>query len=169
MAIEFSKKYPTVGFDINKNRVNTLFSGTDSTLEVDDKSLKSAFDNGLTLSNNLESITSSNVFIVTIPTPINRDKTPDLKPLDKVSGMLGGILKKGDIVIYESTIYHGCTEEFCVPISESSSNLIYNEDFYCGYSPERINAGDKKNTLTKIVEVTSGSNPKTALFVNELL
>ena len=169
LAVEFSKKYSTVGFDINKSRVNELNNGTDSTLEVDDKSLKSAFDNGLTLFNDLESITSSNVFIVTVPTPINKDKTPDLKPLDKASEMLGPLLKKGDIVIYESTTYPGCTEEFCVPILESSSNLIYNEDFFCGYSPERINPGDKKNTLTKIVKVTSGSNPKTALFVNELL
>ncbi|CAI8286732.1 MAG: UDP-N-acetyl-D-glucosamine 6-dehydrogenase [Owenweeksia sp. TMED14] len=168
LAVEFSKKYSTVGFDINKNRVNELNHGTDSTLEVDDKSLKSALDNGLTLSNDLESITSSNVFIVTVPTPINKDKTPDLKPLDKASEMLGPLLKKGDIVIYESTTYPGCTEEFCVPILESSSNLIYNEDFFCGYSPERINPGDKKNTLTKIVKVTSGSNPKTALFVDEL-
>jgi UDP-N-acetyl-D-galactosamine dehydrogenase len=168
LAVEFSKKYSTLGFDIKKSRVNELNHGTDSTLEVDDKSLKSAFDNGLTLSNNLESIRSSNVFIVTVPTPIDKDKAPDLKPLEKASEMLGGILKKGDIVIYESTTYPGCTEEFCVPILESSSKLIYNEDFFCGYSPERINPGDKKNTLTNIIKVTSGSTPKVAQFVNEL-
>ena len=168
LTVEFSKKYSTLGFDINESRVNELNNGTDSTLEVDDKSLKSALDNGLTLSNNLESITSSNVFIVTVPTPIDKDKAPDLKPLHKASEMLGTVLKKGDTIIYESTTYPGCTEEFCVPILESSSNLIYNEDFYCGYSPERINPGDKKNTLTKIVKVTSGSTPKVAQFVNEL-
>jgi len=168
LAVEFSKKYSTVGFDINKSRVNELNHGSDSTLEVDGKSLKSALDNGLTLSNNLESINSSNVFIVTVPTPIDKDKAPDLKPLQKASEMLGAVLKKGDTIIYESTTYPGCTEEFCVPILETSSQLKYNEDFYCGYSPERINPGDKKNTLTKIIKVTSGSNPKTASFVDSL-
>ena len=168
LAVEFSKKFPTVGYDINKHRVSSLISGTDSTLEVDDDSLASALDSGLKLSDDIESIQSSNVFIVTVPTPIDKDKAPDLKPLEKASEMLGGILKKGDIVIYESTTYPGCTEEFCVPILESSSQLKYNEDFYCGYSPERINPGDKKNTLTKIVKVTSGSTPKVAQFVNEL-
>jgi len=168
LAVEFSKKFPTVGYDINKHRVSSLISGTDSTLEVDDDSLTRALDSGLKLSDDIESIQSSNVFIVTVPTPIDKDKAPDLKPLEKASEMLGGILKKGDIVIYESTTYPGCTEEFCVPILESSSKLIYNEDFYCGYSPERINPGDKKNTLTKIVKVTSGSTPKVAQFVNEL-
>ena len=168
LAVEFSKKFPTVGYDINKHRVSSLISGTDSTLEVDDDSLASALDSGLKLSDDIESIQSSNVFIVTVPTPIDKDKAPDLKPLEKASEMLGGILKKGDIVIYESTTYPGCTEEFCVPILEFSSKLIYNEDFHCGYSPERINPGDKKNTLTKIVKVTSGSTPKVAQFVNEL-
>ena len=168
LAVEFSKKFPTVGYDINKHRVSTLISGTDSTLEVDDDSLASALDSGLKLSDDIESIKFSNVFIVTVPTPIDKDKAPDLKPLEKASEMLGGILKKGDIVIYESTTYPGCTEEFCVPILESASQLKYNEDFYCGYSPERINPGDKKNTLTKIVKVTSGSTPKVAQFVNEL-
>ena len=168
LAVEFSKKYSTVGFDINKNRVNELNHGTDSTLEVDDKSLKSALDNGLKLSDDIESIKYSNVYIVTVPTPIDKNKAPDLKPLNKASEMLGAILKKGDVVIYESTTYPGCTEEFCVPILKSSSQLKYNEDFFCGYSPERINPGDKKYTLTKIVKVTSGSNPKTALFVDEL-
>ena len=114
LAVEFSKKYSTVGFDINKNRVNELNHDTDSTLEVDDKSLKSAIDNGLTLSNNIESILTTNVYIVTVPTPIDKNKAPDLKPLEKASEMLGGILKKGDTVIYESTTYPGCTEEFCM-------------------------------------------------------
>ena len=168
LAIEFSKKCLTVGFDINKSRVNELNNSNDSTLEVDDKSLKSALDNGLTLTDNIELISPSNVYILTVPTPIDANKEPDLQPLKKASEMLGAILEKGDVVIYESTTYPGCTEEFCVPILESSSHLKYNKDFFCGYSPERINPGDKKNTLTKIVKVTSGSNAKTALFVDEL-
>ena len=168
LAVEFSKKYSTIGFDINENRVNELNNANDATLEVDNKSLNSALENGLFLTNNLESISTSNVYIVTVPTPIDDNKAPDLKPLTKASEMLGDILKKGDIVIYESTTYPGCTEDFCVPILESSSRLVYNEDFFCGYSPERINPGDKKNTLTKIVKVTSGSTPKVAQFVNEL-
>ena len=130
--------------------------------------LNSASENGLTFTDNLDSILPSNVYIVTVPTPIDKNKEPDLNPLKKASEMLGAFLEKGDVVIYESTTYPGCTEEFCVPILESSSHLKYNEDFFCGYSPERINPGDKKNTLTKIVKVTSGSNPKTALFVDEL-
>tara|TARA_B100001059_G_scaffold42647_1_gene34411 strand:+ start:195 stop:1466 length:1272 start_codon:yes stop_codon:yes gene_type:complete len=168
LAVEFSKKYSTIGFDINKNRVSELNTGNDATLEVDEKHLKSALDNGLILSNNLESISTSNVYIVTVPTPIDDNKAPNLKPLEKASGMLSSILKKGDVVIYESTTYPGCTEEFCVPILESLSQLIYNKDFFCGYSPERINPGDKENTLTKIVKVTSGSNPETARFVDHL-
>jgi len=168
LAVEFSKKYSTIGFDINKSRVNELNNGADSTLEVDDKALKLALDNGLILSDNLESISPCNVYIVTVPTPIDDNKEPDLQPLKKASKMLGAILEKGDVVIYESTTYPGCTEEFCVPILESSSQLNFNKDFYCGYSPERINPGDKKNTLTKIVKVTSGSNPEVGLFVDSL-
>ena len=168
LAVEFSKKYLTIGFDINKSRVNELNNGADSTLEVDDKALKLALDNGLILSDNLESISPCNVYIVTVPTPIDDNKEPDLQPLKKASKMLGAILEKGDVVIYESTTYPGCTEEFCVPILESSSQLKYNEDFFCGYSPERINPGDKKNTLTKIIKVTSGSNPEVGLFVDSL-
>ena len=168
LAVEFSKKFPTVGFDINANRVNELNNGTDSTLEVDDKSLKFAINEGLNLSSDIKSISTSSVYVVTVPTPIDENKAPDLKPLERASKMLADILKKGDIVIYESTTYPGCTEEFCVPILESSSKLIYNEDFFCGYSPERINPGDKINTLTKIVKVTSGSTPEVAQFVNEL-
>ena len=130
--------------------------------------MKLALDNGLILSDNLESISPCNVYIVTVPTPIDDNKEPDLQPLKKASKMLGAILEKGDVVIYESTTYPGCTEEFCVPILESSSQLKYNEDFFCGYSPERINPGDKKNTLTKIIKVTSGSNPEVGLFVDSL-
>ena len=168
LAVEFSKKFPTVGFDINANRVNELNNGTDSTLEVDDKSLKFAINEGLNLSSDIKSISTSNVYIVTVPTPIDENKAPDLKPLEQASKMLGNILKKEDTVIYESTTYPGCTEEFCVPILESFSKLKYNEDFFCGYSPERINPGDKKNTLTKIIKVTSGSTPEAALFVDSL-
>lgn len=168
LAVEFSKKYPTIGFDINKNRVSELKSGNDSTFEVDNESLSKAIDLGLELSYDIGSIKYSNIFIVTVPTPIDENKAPDLRPLKKASEMLGNILKKGDVVIYESTTYPGCTEEFCVPILESSSQLKYNEDFFCGYSPERINPGDKKNTLTKIIKVTSGSNPEVGLFVDSL-
>jgi len=168
LAVEFSKKYPTIGFDINKNRVSDLNTGNDSTFEVDNESLSKALDSGLELSYDIGSIKFSNIFIVTVPTPIDENKAPDLKPLKKASEMLGAILKKGDVVIYESTTYPGCTEEFCVPILESSSKLLYNEDFFCGYSPERINPGDKKNTLTKIIKVTSGSNPEIALFIDDL-
>jgi len=168
LAVEFSKKYLTVGYDINKSRVNKLNNGSDSTFEVDDESLNLALENGLILSNNLESIATSNIYVVTVPTPIDENRAPDLKPLEKASEMLGAILKNGDVVIYESTTYPGCTEDFCVPILESSSKLIYNKDFFCGYSPERINPGDKKNTLTKIVKVTSGSNSEIAQFVDDL-
>lgn len=168
LAVEFSKKYTTIGFDINKSRINELNNSNDATLEVDNKSLKSALENGLILTNSLKSISTSNVYIVTVPTPIDDNKAPDLKPLAKASEMLGAFLEKGDVVIYESTTYPGCTEEFCVPILESSSHLKYNEDFFCGYSPERINPGDKNNTLTKIIKVTSGSTPETAQFVDDL-
>ena len=168
LAVEFSKKYSTIGFDINENRINELNNGNDATLEVDNKSLNLALENGLILTNRIESISTSNVYIVTVPTPIDNNKTPDLTPLSKASQMLGKIIKSGDIIIYESTTYPGCTEEFCVPILELSSQLKYNKDFYCGYSPERINPGDKINTLTKIVKVTSGSTLKTALFVDNL-
>ena len=168
LAVEFSKKYPTTGFDINSKRVDSLNTGTDYTLEVSDSEMSKALDRGLKLSFNIEDIEACNVYIVTVPTPIDEFKSPDLTPLRKASQMLGSILSNGDVVIYESTTYPGCTEEVCVPILEKESGLTYNSDFFCGYSPERINPGDKKNTLTSIIKVTSGSNEEAADFVDGL-
>jgi UDP-N-acetyl-D-galactosamine dehydrogenase len=166
LAIEFGKKYPTLGFDINKARIDELKKGVDYTNEATTKQLRSA--NHLTFSANINDIKESNIYIVTVPTPIDEFKTPDLNPLRGASKMLGGILKKGDIVIYESTVYPGCTEEVCVPLLEQASGLIFNTDFYCGYSPERIVPGDKVNTLTTIKKVTSGSTLEVANFVDDL-
>jgi len=169
LAVEFGKKYPTVGFDINLQRVNDLNSGIDHTNEVELEELHKVLNNNLfSLSNEIESIKGSNIYIVTVPTPIDKFKAPDLSPLLKASKMIGEILKRGDIVIYESTVYPGCTEEDCVPVLEQNSGLKFNTDFYCGYSPERINPGDKINTLTKIKKVTSGSNPEVANLVDDL-
>lgn len=169
LAIEFGKKYQTIGFDINIERVIELGNGNDVTCEVSTADLNEALQNGfLTLSSNIKDLKICNIFIVTVPTPIDQFKAPDLRPLLAASQMLGTILKKGDIVIYESTVYPGCTEDDCVPILEKYSGLQYNKDFYCGYSPERINPGDKINTLTKIKKVTSGSNPVISKVVDEL-
>ncbi len=169
LAVEFGKKYPTVGFDINLQRVNDLNSGIDYTNEVELEELHKVLNNNLfRLSNEIQSIKGSNIYIVTVPTPIDKFKAPDLTPLLKASKMIGEILKKGDIVIYESTVYPGCTEEDCVPVLEQYSGLKFNTDFYCGYSPERINPGDKVNTLTKIKKVTSGSTPEVANLVDDL-
>ena len=169
LAVEFGKKYPTVGFDINLQRVDDLKNGIDQTNEVELKELNEVLNNSLfSLSNEIENIKDSNIYIVTVPTPIDKFKAPDLTPLLKASKMLGGVLKKGDIVIYESTVYPGCTEEDCVPVLEQYSGLKFNIDFHCGYSPERINPGDKVNTLTKIKKVTSGSTPEIANLVNNL-
>jgi UDP-N-acetyl-D-galactosamine dehydrogenase len=166
LAIEFGKKYPTLGFDINRPRIEELKKGIDHTNEATPEQLKSA--NQLTFSSDINNIKQCNIFIVTVPTPIDEFKTPDLKPLTAASLMLGKILKKGDIVIYESTVYPGCTEEVCIPLLEQASSLIFNKDFYCGYSPERIVPGDKKNTLTTIKKVTSGSTQETAKFIDIL-
>ena len=168
LAVEFSRKHTTTGFDVNSKRVDSLNTGTDYTLEVSDSEMSKALERGLKLSSNFEDIKGCNVFIVTVPTPIDEFKSPDLTPLKKASQMLGSILSKGDVVVYESTTYPGCTEEVCVPILEKESGLTYNSDFFCGYSPERINPGDKKNTLTSIIKVTSGSNEEAAHFVDEL-
>jgi UDP-N-acetyl-D-galactosamine dehydrogenase len=175
LAIEFGKKYKVLGFDINNTRIKELQSGVDHTEEADLIELEKAKtlsqveqDKGLAFSSDVECLKSCHVFIVTVPTPINQFKSPDLAPLIKASEMLGKVIKKGDIVIYESTVYPGCTEEDCVPILEQYSNLKFNEDFYCGYSPERINPGDKVNTLTKIKKVTSGSTPEIAEEVDQL-
>ena len=166
LAIEFGKKYPTLGFDINKARIDELKKGIDNTNEATTRQLRSA--NQLTFSANINDIKDSNIYIVTVPTPIDEFKTPDLNPLRGASKMIGGILQKGDIVIYESTVYPGCTEEVCVPLLEQASGLIFNTDFYCGYSPERIVPGDKVNTLTTIKKVTSGSTLEVANFVDDL-
>jgi UDP-N-acetyl-D-galactosamine dehydrogenase len=173
LAVAFAEKYQVVGFDINEARVKELNSGHDHTLEIEDGLLASATsinDDGVGLFNTseLEDIADCNIFIVTVPTPVDKYNHPDLTPLISASKAVGSILKKGDLVIYESTVYPGCTEEDCVPILEKSSGLKFNGDFFCGYSPERINPGDKKNTLRSIKKVTSGSTPQVAKRVNDL-
>ncbi|KQR72124.1 Vi polysaccharide biosynthesis protein VipA/TviB [Pedobacter sp. Leaf176] len=173
LALEFGKKFNVIGFDINANRINELKSGNDSTKEADltilhDLLNSSSTSNGLEFSYETSSLADCNIYIVTVPTPINQFKAPDLAPLINASTMLGKVLSEGDIVIYESTVYPGCTEEECVPILEKFSGLKYNSGFFCGYSPERINPGDKVNTLTKIMKVTSGSTPEVADIVDEL-
>ena len=166
LAVAFGSKYKTLGFDINTFRVAELSEGIDRTLESDKDKIKAATQ--LTFSSAVDDLKSCDIFIVTVPTPINQFKAPDLEPLLKASEMIGKILKKGAIVIYESTVYPGCTEEDCVPVLEKYSGLKFNSDFYCGYSPERINPGDKVNTLTTIKKVTSGSTPEIATFVDDL-
>ena len=166
LAIEFGKKYETIGFDINSKRIEELKNGEDHTKEASKEQLAGA--SHLSFHSNLEAIKSCNVYIVTVPTPIDAFKTPDLKPLEGASRMLGGVIKKGDIIIYESTVFPGCTEEVCVPLLEEISGLKFNSDFFCGYSPERIVPGDKVNTLTTIMKVTSGSTEEVATFVDEL-
>jgi UDP-N-acetyl-D-galactosamine dehydrogenase len=166
LAVEFGKKRETLGFDINFHRVEELNSGTDSTLEVAPDNLAKASQ--LSFTSDLEDIKQCGIYIVTVPTPIDEANRPDLTPLRRASEAVASVLSKGDIVIYESTVYPGCTEEVCVPILESLSGLIFNVDFFCGYSPERINPGDKVNTLTKIKKVTSGSNAMAAKMVDNL-
>jgi UDP-N-acetyl-D-galactosamine dehydrogenase len=175
LAIEFGKKYRVLGFDINQSRIVQLRIGKDITNEADLDSLKSVTNsgvnsevNGLIFSSTVSDLVPYNVYIVTVPTPIDQFKAPDLTPLLKASEMLGKVLKIGDIIIYESTVYPGCTEEDCVPVLEKNSGLKFNVDFFCGYSPERINPGDKVNTLTKIKKVTSGSTLKIAEVVDQL-
>ena len=186
LALEFSKKYPVVGFDINQERVTELNNGFDRTKEADVATLQSQLKNSykkslvsvssfgeeeepvLAFTTELDAIRSANIYIITVPTPIDQYKKPDLTPLIKASETVAQVLKVGDLVIYESTVYPGCTEDDCVPILEKYSGLKLNEDFYCGYSPERINPGDKVNTLTKIKKVTSGSTPEIAQLVNTL-
>jgi UDP-N-acetyl-D-galactosamine dehydrogenase len=206
LALEFAKKYPVLGFDINEQRIEELSRGYDRTQEADPEELKEVLalgkkgvlksekhavaalageevaqseimngiatdgeeNIGLNFSFKMEDLKTPNTYIVTVPTPIDHFKKPDLTPLIKASEMVGKVLKKGDIVIYESTVYPGCTEEDCVPVLEKFSGLKFNEDFYCGYSPERINPGDKVNTLTKIKKVTSGSTPEIAIVVDDL-
>jgi UDP-N-acetyl-D-galactosamine dehydrogenase len=166
LAVELGKHYDVVGFDINSKRVKELQAGFDRTGEASSEQIQSS--KGIRFSDTLDAIASCNFYIVTVPTPIDQFKAPDLKPLLKASAMLGSILKKGDIVVYESTVYPGCTEEDCVPVLENTSGLQFNKDFFCGYSPERINPGDKINTLSKIKKVTSGSTPDVAKKINDV-
>jgi UDP-glucose/GDP-mannose dehydrogenase len=164
LAVEFGKKIPTVGFDINQERVDELSSGKDRTLEVSSEDLQAA--NHLSYTADLAQLKQCNFFIVTVPTPIDDVNRPDLTPLQKASNTVGQVLKKGDIVVYESTVYPGATEEVCVPILEEVSGLKFNQDFFAGYSPERINPGDKVNTLTTIKKIISGSTPEIADIVD---
>ena len=166
LAVEFGKKFDTIGFDINESRIQELKQGKDTTLEVDSKELKQATQ--LSYTTNINDIKDCNIYIVTVPTPIDEYKNPDLTPLTKSSETVGLLLNKGDIVIYESTVYPGATEEVCVPILERQSDLTFNQDFYCGYSPERINPGDKEHRVINIKKVTSGSTPNIATIVDDL-
>lgn len=166
LAVEFSKKFRTVGFDINSKRISELKNNIDSTKELSSLELKNS--GNIIFSEDPESIKDSNIYIITVPTPVNRFKSPDLSYLKNASRTVGNYLNTNDIVIYESTVYPGCTEEDCVPVLEEFSGLKYNKDFYCGYSPERINPGDKKNKLTNIKKITSGSNHKTSKFIDRL-
>jgi UDP-N-acetyl-D-galactosamine dehydrogenase len=175
LARLFATKYSVIGFDINNKRIEELRNGHDSTLEVHDSSLKAVLkseiqsdQNGLFCSNNIADLKECNCFIVTVPTPVDKNNRPDLTPLHKASETVGKVLKKGDIVIYESTVYPGATEEECIPVLERVSALRFNQDFFAGYSPERINPGDKEHTVEKILKVTSGSTPEIALEIDEL-
>jgi len=173
LAVAFAEKYPVIGFDINQARVNELMGGHDFTLEVSGELLKSVVNDtpkelGLLCTTDLSQIKDCNYFIVTVPTPTDKHNRPDLTPLYKASETVGKVLKKGDIVVYESTVYPGVTEEECIPVLERVSGLKFNEDFFAGYSPERINPGDKEHTVTKILKVTSGSTPEIAEKVDQL-
>ena len=172
LAVEFSKKYRVIGFDINKERVSNLKIGIDETNEVDHNELRKSQNitnkKGLLVTDKVDNIQTCNIHIITVPTPVDENFDPDLKPIKSATKMIANILKKDDIVIYETTVYPGLTEEICIPILEKISGFKYNSDFFAGYSPERINPGDKKRTLTKIVKVTSGSNEETAKFIDNL-
>jgi len=174
LAVEFAKHYPVIGFDIRQSRIDELNQGHDHTLEVEDDNLKSVLtlqkpqEKGLYLSSKLDEIRECNIYIVTVPTPVDKNNRPDLTPLVKSSETIGKVISKGDIVIYESTVYPGCTEEDCLPIIEKTAGMKLNVDFYAGYSPERINPGDKEHTVTTIHKVTSGSTPEIAEIVDQL-
>ena len=167
LAAAFSEKYEVTGFDVNAARIEELKGGFDRTLELSSEQMKKAIENGMKFSLNLDDIKDCNFFIVTVPTPIDKNKRPDLTPVVKATQSVAKVLKKGDIVVYESTVYPGVTEEICVPLLEQSG-LKFNEDFFCGYSPERINPGDKEHTVTKIKKITSGSTPEIADKVDEV-
>lgn len=166
LAVEFGKTYSTLGFDINRNRIIELSNGTDSTLECSSEEISKALM--LSFSDDREELKQCNIYIVTVPTPIDEHKQPDLTPLIQASKMLGDVISAGDVVIYESTVYPGATEEVCIPVLENISGLVFNKDFYAGYSPERINPGDKEHRVTNIKKVTSGSTPEVAEFVDSL-
>lgn len=174
LAVAFAEKFKVIGFDINEERIFQLISGYDSTLEVDQLTLVSILDNenkfnqGLHITNDVNQLKSCNVYIITVPTPIDKFNSPDLRPMQKATETIGRILKRGDIVIYESTVYPGVTEDEMVPILEKQSGLKFNEEFYCGYSPERINPGDKEHTVKKILKITSGSTPEVAEIIDNL-
>jgi UDP-N-acetyl-D-galactosamine dehydrogenase len=168
LAHAFSNKYEVVGFDISSWRIEELSRGFDRTLELNETQVNEAIKNGMKFSMNINDIKDCNIYIITVPTPIDKNKRPDLTPLIKASETVAKVLKKDDIVIYESTVYPGATEEDCVPILEKFSNLKFNEDFFCGYSPERINPGDKEHTVTKILKVTAGSTTEIGKKVNDL-
>jgi len=168
LAHAFSEKYKVVGFDIAQWRIDELNAGIDRTLELNETQVKEALTNGMIFTKELNDIADCNIYIVTVPTPIDKHKKPDLTPLIKASESIGKVLKKDDIVIYESTVYPGATEEECVPVLEKFSGLKFNEDFFCGYSPERINPGDKEHTVTKILKVTAGSTPEIGEKVDTL-
>lgn len=167
LAVAFAKKFMVTGFDINQTRINDLIKNFDRTHEVTSNELEN-IKHKLSYSSNLNDIIDCNIFIVTVPTPINKDNQPDLTPLIKASETVGKVIKQGDIIIYESTVYPGVTEEICVPILEKVSGMKFNKNFYCGYSPERINPGDKERSVTKIKKVTSGSTPEIAKVIDEL-
>jgi UDP-N-acetyl-D-glucosamine/UDP-N-acetyl-D-galactosamine dehydrogenase len=166
LALEFSKKRSVIGFDVNEKRIRELNSGIDKNLEFNKQQLK--IKKKINFTDNVEEIKYANCFIITVPTPIDKFKKPDLKPLLEASKMVGQIIKNGDLIIYESTVYPGCIEEECVPILEKFSDLSFNKDFFCGYSPERINPGDKNHTISNIKKITSGSNTKVANLVDDL-
>ena len=167
LAVAFSKKYSTLGYDIDNSRINDLKQGIDRTNEIESKSLKNSFKN-LFLTSEISDLKNCNIYIVTVPTPVNEDKTPNLNPITEATLIVSGILKKDDIVIFESTVYPGLTEEICVPILEDGSKLKFNKEFFVGYSPERINPGDKNHTINKIIKVVSGSDKQTLKIISKL-
>ena len=166
LAVEFGKKRSVVGFDIDKRRIQELNDGIDKTLEISKREIEDS--KNLTFTSEVNDLKKCNFFIVTVPTPIDEDNQPDLNPLLKASTLIGSLIKRGDIVVFESTVYPGATEEECVPILEKESSLKFNQDFFVGYSPERINPGDKEHTLTKIIKVTSGSSPESSVLIDNV-
>ena len=169
LAVEFSKRYNTIGFDINDKRITQLKIFNDITKEVDSELLKDVVNTKLVVTNDYSELSECNFYIITVPTPIDNYKIPDLKPLISASETVGKLIKKNDVVVYESTVYPGCTENDCIPILEEESQLKFNKDFFCGYSPERINPGDKERTLTKIKKITSGSNQNQQISLTKFI